>query len=245
MKQFTACRKCANLKGPKAGFYYKGDYVVECECHQKYREELLVSLRAKNASVWQTPPDITKSYKGTKSLKSRDNFTRYIEQFKKFQDKCVYMYGPNGTQKTSIAMWGAKKLLQQGWKVQYILMYRLLELLTSRFEAQQQAGIELNFLKKSDLLIIDEAFTKDKVLLYKSGYQLPFLDSFLRERIDLQKKGTLFISNKHSSEIEQEGFGKSLQDLIVRNTKQTELEFLDNYVANNINDFDSRSIFEK
>jgi len=84
-------------------------------------------------------------------------------------------------------------------------MYRLIELLTGSFERKEEYEKILNQLKKSDLLIIDESFTKDKVLLYKSGYQLPFLDAFLRERLDVIKRGTLFISNKSVMNIESEG----------------------------------------
>jgi len=202
-------------------------------------------MRAQQSDIWENPPDIMKTYKGSKSLKARDMFVRYIDHFHDFFEQVVYMHGPNGTQKTSIAMWGGMQLLQKGYKVQYILMYKLISLLTSSFDKREEFAIEVDKLKASDLVIIDEAFTKDKVLLYKSGYQLPFLDSFLRERIDIYKKGTLFLSNKDSSEIEAEGFGKSLQDLIQRNTIGSDLRFLDNYVANTENDFTGRSLFEQ
>ena len=185
MKNFIACRKCANKPGPKAGFVYKDGFVVECECHQKYRERKLYQLKAKQANIWQNPPNIKKTYKGKNSLSCRDQFVVYIENFQKFRDKVVYMHGPNGTQKTSLAMWGAFELIKEGYHVQYILMYRLIELLTASFEKRTEYEIIINKLKSSDLLIIDESFAKDKVLLYKSGYQLPFLDSFLRERIDV------------------------------------------------------------
>lgn len=242
--KYIPCRKCASLKGPKPGFFFEEGFVKECECHQAYREKRLYSLRAKQSDIWENPPNIRLSYKGKKSLGCRDQFIAYIDGFQKFQDKAVFMHGPNGTQKTSLAMWGGLELLKQGWKVQYILMYRLIDLLTASFDKREEYGVIVNRLKSADLLIIDEAFTKDKVLLYKSGYQLPFLDSFLRERVDVYRKGTLFVSNKKSSEIESEGFGRSLQDLISRNTLQTDLEFLDNYVANNINNFTTGSLFE-
>lgn len=242
--KFIPCRRCAHLPGPKPGFIYvANDLTKEHECHQKYREKKLYSIRAKTSDLWENPPDIRETYKGERSLGSKDAFITYIDGFKSYRDKSVYMHGPNGTQKTSIAMWGGLELIKQGWKVQYILMYRLIALLTSSFDKREEYEVILNKLKSADLLIIDEAFTKDKVLLYKSGYQLPFLDSFLRERIDVYRRGTLFISNKDSSEISGEGFGKSLQDLIIRNTFQTDLEFLDNHRANDINNFTSGSIF--
>ena len=241
-----------NKPGPKPGFIFESfknlagiekNITRECECHQRYRERQLAVLRAKDSDIWENPPNIRETYKGDKSLRCKDQYVAYIDNFLKFRDKTVYMHGPNGTQKTSLAMWGAFELIKEGYHVQYILMYRLIELLTASFEKRTEYEIIINKLKSSDLLIIDESFAKDKVLLYKSGYQLPFLDSFLRERIDVYKKGTLFISNKKSTDINVEGFGKSLQDFIYRNTLQTDLEFLDNYTANKLNNFDSRSIF--
>ena len=252
MEEFIPCRKCANVLGPKPGFVYSsklgewiedGQFVKECDCHQRYRERKLAILRAKNSDIWENPPDIKDTYKGNKSIDYKNQFITYISNFKKFKDRVVYMHGPNGTQKTSLAMWGGSELLKQGWKVQYILMYKLIDLLTASFNKKEEYEIILNKLKAADLLIIDEAFAKDKVLVYKSGYQLSFIDSFLRERIDVNKKGTLFISNKKSNQIMTEGFGFSLQDLVTRNTLQTDLEFLDNYVANDMNDFSTRSIF--
>lgn len=244
MEKYLTCRKCKGQPGPKPGFLYNESGVVsECECHQQFRERQLYRMRARSSDLWENPPNIRESYLGTKSLQSRDQFIKYVEDFEKFRDKTVYMHGPNGTQKTSTAMWGGMELIKNGHKVQYILMYRLIALLTSSFEKREEHDILVDKLKSADLLIIDEAFTKDKVLLYKSGYQLPFLDSFLRERVDVYKKGTLFLSNGKSSQIEEEGFGRSLQDLIVRNTKQTDLEFLDNYVASDINNFSTGSIF--
>ena len=241
--EYIPCRLCSKLPGPKAGFIYKDSYVFECDCHKKYREQRLYSIRAKRAEIWQNPPNILETYLGNKSRQNKDYFIKYIENFKEYQDKVLYLHGPNGTQKTSIVMWGGMELIKQGYKVQYILMYRLIELLTSNFDKQEESEKVLDVIRKSDLLIIDESFAKDKVLLYKSGYQLSFIDSFLRSRIDVMRKGTVFVSNKKSNEIEIEGFGKSLQDLIMRNTLETDLEFLDNHTANKINDFPSRSLF--
>ena len=83
-----------------------------------------------------------------------------------------------------------------------------------------------------DLLIIDEAFDKDKVSLYKSGFQLPYLDSFLRNRFEMKNKSIFFISNIKPSDIAKYGFGISLQDFVERNTRGSQLFFSDRYVDN-------------
>ena len=154
MKEYITCRICAKKDGPKPGFYYQGNLVRECECHQNYRETRLYELRAKQSGVWNKPADITKTYKGINSLDSRDQFIKYIENFKEYRTETIYITGPNGTQKTSIAMWGAFQLIKQGWRVQYILMYRLIELLTASFELREEYAIILEKLNKADLLVI-------------------------------------------------------------------------------------------
>ena len=36
-----------------------------------------------------------------------------------------------------------------------------------------------------DFLIIDDSFDKKKATIFKSGYQIPFLDEFLRTRLEI------------------------------------------------------------
>jgi len=252
MENYVPCRFCKNLPGPKQGFIYTSikqtskqiTAIKECDCHKAYRERKLYSIRAKKSDIWDNPPDLRNTYLGSKSIEDKERFEKYVDEFSSFKNNIVYLYGPNGTQKTSAAMWAGLELIKKGYKVQYTLMYKLISLLTSSFEKKEEAEVILQTYRSADLLIVDESFTKDKVLLYKSGYQLPFLDSFIRERIDVYKKGTLFVSNKHISEIKNEGFGQSIQDLIARNARNSSLEFLDNYVASDVNNFSAGSIFD-
>jgi hypothetical protein len=99
-------------------------------------------------------------------------------------------------------------------------MKALIDVLISSFQDSNDERIERKDLYERymncDLLILDEVFDRSKVILYASGYQIPFLDQFIRSRLDMMKKGILFISNKAISQIASEGFGESLQDLIER-----------------------------
>ena len=67
------------------------------------------------------------------------------------------------------------------------------------------------------------------------------LTRFLKDRIEILNKAIIFISNKETHEIAREGFSKSLEDLIERNTIETRLKFVDNYAM--INQYSGESIW--
>ncbi len=256
--QFIPCRVCAAKPGPKAGFYYipipnsfqQG--VVECECHKRYMSHVNLRRRARQSSIWIEALDynIDKDYVGTRSVKEVSRLKKYVQEFSRFTSSMVYMYGPNGTQKTTLAHWVGANVLRQGYTVKYLLMQNLLETL-SGFERdgtkQQEKQDSIDQLRKVDLLIVDEAFSKDKVTIYDSGYQLPYLDRFLRERCEVLQKGILFISNKPPREIEKQKFSTSIQDFVIRNTSKpggnTCLLFEDNYMQVRT-DFNPDSLFD-
>ena len=258
MAQFVPCRICANKPGPMPGFYfvtYKGTEqkgVTECECHKQYVLRETLQHRARDASIWPNAFDynIDHDYVGTKSLKEIQRLKKYVYEFPNFKNVMVYLYGPNGTQKTTLAHWIGANVLHQGYTVRYLLMQTLL-MTISGFEKdearQQEKQAEIEKLKNVDLLIVDESFSKDKVTIYESGYQLPFLDRFLRERYEVMQKGIVFISNKPPGEIEKQKFSPSIQDFVVRNTLRstgsTVLYFEDNYMQART-EFEPGSLFD-
>lgn len=239
MNKFIPCRTCPALKkeSPREGYYFDiksgCPILVECDCHKKWRKEKELSAYYKISNI--NPNFNFNDYVGTNSILSKrclesfaDNFNNYINR------TMIYLYGPNGTQKTSLSMCTAKTIINKGYTVQYVLMNNLISALVTETGAFKEDDEDTQrFLKRSrecDLLIIDESFDKSKVTLYKSGYQIPFLDSFLRDRFELNNKSIMFISNIKPYNIENAGYGRSLQDLIVRNTTSTLLEFYDNYI---------------
>jgi DNA replication protein DnaC len=110
-------------------------------------------------------------------------------------------------------------------------MQNLVKALTTLDDEEREDKVRKYY--DCDLLIIDEVFDKNKITLFKSGFQIPFLDQFIRDRIDTYKKGLILISNKPISEIDREGFGYSLQDFIERRVilKKTQFNFEDNYMS--------------
>lgn len=251
--EFIPCRTCPTRDPSKAsfmpGYYYEEvdgyKCLRECTCHIRWREnrELKRKLIASNL-VADYDFD---GYKGSESIEDVNALKEFVKHFDKYNYRTMlYIYGKNGTQKTSMVMAAGKELVSQGYKVQYVLMNNLLTSLLTDFDKKDQEEKDL-FIKRCedcDLLIIDEAFDKEKSVIYKSGYQVPFLDNFLRERFEINKKSVLFVSNHQPSEITTQGFSGSLQNLVERNTKESLLIFKDVY-AENANQIDRLGLFRR
>lgn len=229
--KFIPCRKCSTKQGPKPGFYYskkKGYTVlVECDCHKLWIKEQEIKRKLLNASI---QPDYSFSdYKGEKSREDLNALINFTYNFKKYIYKTmVYIWGLNGCQKTSMAQACAKELVSAGFTVQYVVMNSLLNALMAR-DANEEENSLIKKCLEVDLLIIDESFDSKKVTLYKSGYQIPYLDNFIRQRFEINKKSIMFISNKLPEEIAKEGFEHSIQNLVERNTRNSLLHFEDIY----------------
>lgn len=230
-KKFIPCRKCHNKKGPKPGFYYstKNGYpvLVECECHKIWVEEAELERKLSYGDI---NPDYSFSdYKGEKSKDDLNALINFASNFKKYSYKTmVYLWGYNGSQKTSMAQACAKEIVKQGYSVQYVVMNSLVNALMYK-EGNEEDNSLIKRCLDVDLLIIDESFDAKKVTLYKSGYQIPYLDNFIRQRFEIDKKSILFISNKLPNEIEKQGFDFSIQNLVERNTRNSLLKFEDIY----------------
>ena len=251
-KDFILCRSCPQRTNGKPsnvpnGYYYDTvnnvSILRECKCHREWREshELDIKLEAANLVSDYTFED----YRGSQSLQDLNALKTVAEDFERFQyKKMIYLYGNNGTQKTSMAQALGKELIKRGYTAQYLLMQELINNLMPDFNAE--GSVKEAFIKKCnsvDLLIIDEAWDKRKVTLYNSGYQIPFLDNFLRTRFELNKGSILFISNRRPDEIASQGFGESLQSFITRNTQNSFLIFADKYIEN-VNQLGRLALFD-
>lgn len=263
IKKFIQCRNCPYKEkgGPQPGYYYSTyegvQVVVECDCHKKWVEDSKLEAKFLNSNV--VADYSFDNYCGYQSRDSVDCLRKVANNPEKFTyKKMIYMYGPNGTQKTSMAQALGKELIIKGYTVQYTLMQELITNLVTDFSdsltTKEKKEYFINKCMDCDFLIIDEAFDLSKVLIYSSGYQIPYLDTFIRNRFDINKKSIIFISNKkpcdiakvppaRPNEIQKEGFGISLQSLVERNTKQSFLEFYDSW-NDNVNQIDPKGIFK-
>ena len=235
-KKFIPCRTCAKKPGPFPGYFFvekEGKtFVQECKCHKAWMEEFELQRKFAEAGVWAiTHYNPLEDYKGQLSRDGMLDIVALAKGWDEVSPHMYYIYGPNGTQKTTLMMWLSQQLIQSGKKVVYTLMETLLVSLTPDFA--DTTGKRAAFVDKAleaDLLIIDESFDRSKVTLYKSGYQLPFLDRFIRQRFDIGRKAIIFVSNKPKSLIASEGFGASIESLVCRNTSKTTLLLEDKYI---------------
>jgi DNA replication protein DnaC len=238
MKEFVPCRKCKD--GYIRIILPNGQQALQlCSCLNDWRDVESLKVRAEKANIWHTSsflqydPIGSTVYAGEKSKLEVNKLSLFINQFDdaKYNSSIIYMHGQPGTQKTHLAQWIGLELLRKKKKVYYTTMQHLVSSLSSEFDNNPEKIAFKDKLMKVDCLIVDESFMKDKVTLYKSGYQLPFLESFIRERIDAYHKGIIFISNVHPDQIASQGFGEAIQDFIIRNTvpKKAVLEFNDVY----------------
>jgi len=243
MDKFIPCSNCVDgyiyYRATKDG---SSEYVKRCQCLTNYIENKNLELRLKGSGLALSIVgyDI-KTYIGKKSIKELEKVEKFIKEFKeKFYCKHLYIFGPNGTQKTTIAQYIGRELIRQGLSIKYALMNEIIKTLSKEgFEKEVQQEIKDYY--KVDCLIIDEAFDKEKILWYKSNYQMNFLDSLLRKRIDQYNKSIIFVSNKFVESI-NDNFNTSIYDLIKRNTEQTILEFYDHYSLKN--DFDPKDLWK-
>jgi len=212
-------------------------YVKECDCHKQWAERQEHARRFEEANVWDTEYTPSEDYRGTKSLDDLRALEKYVKDYERYKENVVYVYGPNGTQKTTLAMWAARQLMLRGYSVFYTLMSTLSVSLSPDFTVKD--GRREAFVRKAveaDLLIVDEAFDRKTTTIYKSGYQIPFLTQFFKERVEVNKQGVLFISNVRTEDISTD-FGPGLRSFAGRTTASSTLCFEDVFInsANKIN----------
>jgi len=229
MEQYRQCRKCVNKSIPPnkpplpKGYYYKRlerDFnfvntssaywlAEECECHKKWskNKELLKKFEKSGFQSNLFDYKIT-SYLGNKSDKNIVRLTRYWDRIKEPEIKAsfLYFYGKPGTQKTTVATYVGKKILEAGLSCKYIQMN---DLVLKLHKANTDQGIkeEIEYLENSHIIIIDEAFTNRSQW---GGY----FENFIKTRI-IKGKGIIFISNTPINMISQY-YGDNIQDLIER-----------------------------
>jgi hypothetical protein len=126
----------------------------------------------------------------------------------------------NSTQKTTTAKTLIKELILKDVSCFFTTMGELVDHLKN-VDYKENSESFIEHCATVNFLVIDDAFDIQKVVIYKSGYQLKFLDIFLRNRLETQNLATCFTSNVPVSEITSE-FGASLQALIARSVKEFE-----------------------
>ncbi len=262
-KDFMPCRLCAGSPTPgyiedeteiegRPGYKYK--VLRKCACREKYDREKVYTLRLKKSNLRTSMLDYepTTHYKGNLSTESMLKLVKYGQGLTEdiYANQSLYLYGPYGTQKTTLAQWVGKKAIDHGLTPYYTLMRSLVNaLVDSQYndpdttdEIKKERRNLINNASKCDVLLLDESFDLAKMTMYKSNYQLPFLDEFIRDRMDIKEKPIVFVSNVAIRNMDK-AFG-AIQDLLSRKISSVggELHFRDNYMDAS-NDFNITDIF--
>lgn len=223
MTEFIPCDKC------NQGYIYFGETATKCNCLCTYQQEESIRIGLEKSGIFDTEIPHLQNYKGSKELFIKLSSYTVELRTKYKKNSHLYFVGKNGTQKTYASKGIIHFAVRKGLKCRFILMNELIEKLTNTYEDGHSEIIEpyLN----CDLLVIDDCFDPKKVIIYKSGYQIPYLDSFLRKRIEQLGNNTIFTSNVEIRNIDENKFSYDIKNLLTRSIdkKGGQLYFNDVY----------------
>jgi DNA replication protein DnaC len=144
-----------------------------------------------------------------------------------FKHLHCYVWGGQGTQKSYTMKGVLTKLATKGKSVYYIFAKDLISLLHDS-ERDEELKKKLDYIKNVDVLVIDE-FEEQRCCLWQSGYKERLLIVWLKERLEVVRKSTWFISNDSMEEQKESKFGELFGDMLDRETKFGRFEFKDKY----------------
>jgi len=243
MKEFVPCKNCNN------GYIFSKDRqsVKKCNCLKLYQEDCLLAIK-KNKAGLEDFEYTLKEYRGKDEENNLAKISQYIEGLsKRYKNNShLYFYGQNGTQKSTIAKCILVQAIKRSLSVKFVLMNDLMNTICNvRQEDEDKKNIQ--FLETCDILVVDDSFSAKKVTLYKNSkdYQMSFLDSFFRKRIEQNRKNTIFTSNVKIDDIEKNGFSYDIMNLLQREIqlKKGELLFTDVYI-DEAHDVDIKSLWD-
>jgi len=237
---FKPCDKCNN------GWIFDDRLGVasKCDCLKNYQNVQRFLLNQSKANIFEHDESVEDLVLKDKNLLSKVKYYAQNLENKTSSNCSLYLYGKNNCSKT----FTAKSILYEACKkdidCRFIIMGDLVDMITDAF-ATEKKNDKIDEYLNCELLVIDDAFDKAKVTLFKSGYQLPYLDRFIRKRLETYKLNTIFTSNVKIEEIQDNGFSYDIQNLIERNIKLRGgyLEFNDVFVSDEYN-IDVKSIWD-
>ena len=144
-----------------------------------------------------------------------------------FKHLHCYVWGEQGTQKSYTMKGVLTKLAIKGKSVYYIFAKYLISLLHES-ERDEELKKTLDYIKNVDVLVIDE-FEEQRCCLWQSGYKERLLIVWLKDRLEVVRKSTWFISNNSIEEMKNGKFGELFGDMLDRETKFGRFEFKDKY----------------
>jgi hypothetical protein len=169
-----------------------------------------------SAGLGEASPYGLDTYIGEDRFNNIPKLKKYCDEFKtKFLHVHLYLWSRiNGTQKSTCAKDIIVRLAKQGVKSKFVLMDTLIKTLldAERDDGAKQKAGEWS---AAEFLVIDECFAKGQITLFKSGYQLAFMNTFLKERLEVFRRATCFTANVSIEDIGQD-WGAGIQSLVDR-----------------------------
>ena len=231
------CNKCDSN-----GFIVGESSAVKCECRKQYEYELSASnilLQSGLLTENSTYDDFKKlidysfdDYKGKDENGNIKRIKKYVDEFersdKPFKNMHFYIWGEQGTQKSYTLKGMLAKLACKGKSVYYTFLKNLISLIIES-DRDENAKSKLNYIMNVDVLVIDE-FEEKRANLWASGYKENTLITWLKDRLEVIRKSTFFISNDSVETMKQSKFGELYGDLLDRETKFGRFEFTDRYM---------------
>ena len=147
-----------------------------------------------------------------------------------FKSLHCYVHGQQGTQKSYTLKGMLAKLACKGKSVYYIFTKDLIDLIIDS-DRDENAKSKLDYIMNVDVLVLDE-FEESRCALWKSQFKENSLIVWVKNRLEIIKKSTWFISNDSISEMQSSAFGNLFGDLIERECKFGTFEFKDKYFDN-------------
>jgi DNA replication protein DnaC len=156
------------------------------------------------------------SYIGEDRNKNIPKLKKYCEEFNTtFKKIHLYLWSTvNGTQKSTCAKDIIIRLAGKGIQGYFILMDDLMHWLL-RSERDKVAERKVKTWQDAPFLVIDECFTEGQVTLFSTGYQKAYINTFLKNRLEINRRATCFTANIRIEDI-GERWGPGLQSLISR-----------------------------
>ena len=230
------CNKCDSN-----GFIVGESSAVKCKCRKQYEYELSASnillqsgLLTENSTYEDFKKLINYSFDDYKGKDENENIKRikkYVDEFersdKPFKNMHFYIWGEQGTQKSYTLKGMLAKLACKGKSVYYTFLKNLISLIIES-DRDENAKSKLNYIMNVDVLVIDE-FEEKRANLWASGYKENTLITWLKERLEVVRKSTWFISNDSMEEQKESKFGELFGDMLDRETKFGRFEFKDKY----------------
>lgn len=230
------CDKCDNN-----GFIVKGQSAIKCSCRVKYEFELKASsILSKSGLLTEssTYEDFKKlidfdwsDYRGKDDNGNLKKLQKFVDEFdsdkKPFKHLHCYVHGGQGTQKSYTLKGMLTKLACKGKTVYYTFLKNLITLVIES-DRDEDAKKKLDYIMNVDVLVIDE-FEEKRANLWASGYKENTLITWLKDRMEVVRKSTWFISNDSMEQMKESKFGELYGDLLERECRFGMFEFKDRY----------------